>query len=660
MSKLPTNLTIDIDTGGTFTDGTISDGNTVTAMKVLTTPHDLTICFSNLIKGVADHFEVSETELLKKVNSVRYSTTVGTNTIIERKGPRIGLLVRKSDLSLFRSQNEDSLLGNILTPTEAKIRGISVNGSDGDKEALLTAIEDLLNEGAERLVISISGESDELERHLKRIIFEEYPRHILGALPVLFSTELTDDADILRRTGTAVLNAYLHPGLEHFLYKAEDILRNYRYPKPLFVFGNDGTSNRVAKVTALKTYNSGPTGGLEGGLQLAGFYGYENVATVDIGGTSTDVTFIHNGIPEEDSSGRIEDCQLSLPLRKISALGGGGGTIAKVTGKDFRLGPESAGAAPGPACFGFGGTEPTVTDANVVIGYFDRNAVLAGQVAVDGERAELAVKNKIAQPLGISVEEAAVLIRDTLEQRIGEYVRGGIVERGQQPEDVVLMAFGGAGPVHACGIAAYAGIRKVLIPGQCSVFSSFGISFSDVKHKYERNFSGFDPERIKNNVENMISRALIDMRGEGFSTENIKLVWDIKVTRDGQELMQLLDQDSIDEFFDAITKYVSPQSLLINITLKALGNLPHVGLANGSPSTVEVKPVSKREVVWTSERRSNTPVYSIDNLKERKVKISGPAIIEGAYTTFVIPFNWTLVSDDSGQFVLTTERSEAQ
>lgn len=660
MGNLPNNLTIDIDTGGTFTDGTISDGKTAMALKVLTTPHDLTICFNNLIKSVAGHYEVNETELLKKVQSIRYSTTVGTNTIIERKGPRIGLVVRESDLSLFHSLDENSLLGCILAPAETTVRGISVKGTGADKESILKAVEDLLNEGAERLVISISGESEELERLLKLIIFKEYPRHILGALPVLFSTELTDDSDIFRRTATAVLNAYLHPGLEHFLYKAEDILRNYRYPKPLFVFCNDGTSNRVAKVTALKTYNSGPIGGLEGALYLARHYGFENVATIDIGGTSTDVAFVHKGNPEEASTGSIEEFELSFPLRKINGLGGGGGTIARFTGKGFQLGPESAGAVPGPACFGFGGVEATLTDANVVIGYFDRNAILAGQVAIDGERAELAVKNKVAQPLGLSIEEAAILIRDTLEKRIGETLRMGILERGQAPENVVLMAFGGAGPVHACGIAAHAGISKVLIPGQCSVFSSFGISFSDVMHKYERNFSGYELDKIRHQTENMIKRAQIDMRGEGFAKENVKMLWDVNVDRNGQSLMSMVDREDIDEIFNSFEKYLNPKSLSVNITLKALANLPHVGLARNSFPAAGIEPVSRREVIWTSEKRTNTPVYSVDDIKNRIVKITGPAVVEGAYTTFVIPVNWSLASDESGQFILTAERNDLQ
>jgi len=589
-----------------------------------------------------------------------YSTTVGTNTIIERKGPRIGLVVQESDLPLFNGLEEGSLMGSILDPIDSKVRGIQVNGTDNDKEAILASIEELLNEGAERLIVSISGESAQLERHLKQIIYKEYPRHILGALPVLFSSELTEDSDIYRRTTTAVLNAYLHPGLEHFLYKAEDILRNKRYPKPLFVFCNDGTTNRVAKVTALKTYNSGPTGGLEGGLQLARHYDFEDAATVDIGGTSTDVTFIRKGTPEENVFGNIEDCALSFPLRNIGALGGGGGTIAKVSNRGFQLGPESAGAAPGPACFGFGGSDATVTDANVVLGYFASDALLAGQVAIDGARAEHAVSNMVAKPLGISVEEAAILVKDTLEKRIGEYLSRGFVERGQNPENVVLMAFGGAGPLHACGIAAHAGISKVLIPGQCSVFSSFGISFSDVMHKYERSFSSINMQNIKNQVENMVSRAQIDMRGEGFSVERVKLLWDLNISKDGEALMSLTDQEQIEACFAAIGAQSNSQNLSISIILKAQGNLPHAGLFNASLPNGKVEPVSHRQVVWDSGCKLNTPVYSLDDMTGHKVEVLGPAIIEGAYTTFVIPTNWTLKSDDYGQFVLTAERGEVQ
>lgn len=649
MASLSDQLTIDIDTGGTFTDGTISDGKQVFAVKVLTTPHDLTVSFRNLIATAAERYGVEEVELLKRVVSIRYSTTIGTNTIIQKNGPRIGLLMLDSDLPLIRNLDDESLIGSILSPMENTVRGVDWRGVDSDAKRVLEAVEYLLEHGAERLVVAISRDSEEIERRIKRIILSEYPRHILGALPILFSTEISMDSDIFRRTATAVLNAYLHPSLEHFLYNTEDFLRGLRYKKPLFIFSNDGTSNRVAKVTALKTYNSGPAGGLEGAANLARHYDLDRVVTIDIGGTSTDLSFIVNGQIEEQNPGEIDGTEVSIPLRKIVPLGGGGGTIARVRDEEFQLGPDSAGAAPGPACFGFGGTEATVTDANVVCGYFKSNALLAGQVTIDGERAEKAVRTKVADPLGLSVEEAGLLIRETLEKRIGQAIRSRIESRGFHPGQFTLMAFGGAGPVHAAGIAAYAGINRVIIPDMCAIFSSFGIGFSDVVHRYERTIQP-DAGQFQEAANALTERAMIDMRGEGFDRQSIELNWQI----------QLLDENGaaaiLEDLKDAEQELAKrPNVTEVKMLLQAKGRLPHLSLEEKDRPDISPSPREHRMVVWSAEQRVETPIYHLRDLDQVRAVIRGPAVVEGDNTTVVVPDGWVLARDRYDQYFLTRE-----
>jgi N-methylhydantoinase A/oxoprolinase/acetone carboxylase beta subunit len=622
VATTDTRITIDIDTGGTFTDGVVSTGSQTWPIKVLTTPHDLTISLRELIEEAAGRVGVDEAELLRRVESIRYSTTLGTNTIIERSGPRLGLLVDEEALAAIKAAPAGSLVADLLHPVDWHVRAVALTGDDSvDGEPVLQAVEELLEGGAERLVVVL--EADGAEDAVRRIVFSEYPRHILGALPVLFSGELAADADLGRRIATSLLNAYLHPQLETFLYEAESVLRARGLHRPLFVFCNDGTTNRVAKVTALKTHNSGPAGGVEAAAALARHYGFGQVATIDIGGTSTDVAFLTGARIEERRHGGIEGTELSMPMRRIDALGGGGGTIAEVTPDGtLQLGPRSAGAAPGPACFGFGGTDATVTDANLALGVFDPGQRFAGRVALDTDRARRAVEQHVAQPLGVSVHEAAHRIRDALERRIGAHLQAGIAKRGN--EECVLIAFGGGGAVHAARIAEHAGIDRVLVPGLASVCSAFGIGFADVEHRYGRIVPAGEVERAE---QELTERARIDMRGEGFSLDDVTFA----TTRSPA------DNGAVD------------------VGLTARAALPHIAFTAAKRPTDVPAPTSTREVWWDGAGATPTPIYAAADVDAREARIAGPAIVAGDIVTVCVPPGWALEHDPYDQSFLTRE-----
>lgn len=651
------NITINIDTGGTFTDGVLSDGVRTHSLKVLTTPHDLTLCFRNLLTLAAERLDVNVIEMLKHTAAVRYSTTVGTNAVIERKGPRIGLLISAEEVSELASLPGDGILADILSPFQSWIRGVDTAAEGLQPGAVLNAVEELLQEGAERLVVCLSGKSAQAtEAEAKRIILEEYPRHILGALPILFSTELTADEKFPRRMATAVMNAYLHPALEHFLYNAEDILRERKYPFPLFVFGNDGTTNRVSKVTALKTYHSGPSGGVEAARFLAQHYKLPALVSIDIGGTSTDCAFVIDGRHEEEPVGNIEDQEISFAIRTIHALGAGGGTIAKVTDGRFELGPESAGAAPGPACFGFGGELPTVTDANVVIGYFNPEGVFASQVTIDAERARKAVARFVAEPLGMTTEEAGAKIRDTLEKKAGEYLAARLNNKGLTPGDVVLATFGGAGPAHACGIADQVGIGKVLVPSLCSVFSAFGVGTSNVVHRYEANLPSDDVERLGSIVEAMTARANVDMKGEGFNAEAVSLSWYVNLVRNGKVAFHAKPRDIEDWQRVVESAPAKDRGTTTQVVLEAVGHLLHVDFPNGiDAGAPQPSPIKHRAVAWKGGKKTGTPIYEAKSLTGKAVRVPGPAIIEADDSTLVVPPTWVLKTDPHHQYILEKE-----
>lgn len=624
MSTTADRITIDIDTGGTFTDGVVSTGAQTWPIKVLTTPHDLTIALRELIEEAAARLDVGQSELLRRVESIRYSTTLGTNTIIERSGPRLGLIVAEPALATIRAAAPGSLVADLLDPVDWHVRTVALTGDEAiDGEPVLRAVEELLERGAERLVVVLGD--DDAEEEVRRIVFAEYPRHILGALPVLFSGELASDTDLGRRIATSLLNAYLHPQLETFLYEAESVLRARGLHRPLFVFCNDGTTNRVAKVTALKTHNSGPAGGVEAAAALARHYEVAHMATIDIGGTSTDVAFLTDGQIEERPRGTIEQTEFSLPMRRIDALGGGGGTIAEVVDGALRLGPRSAGAAPGPACFGFGGTEATVTDANLVLGIFDPGDRFAGRVALDAERARGAIADRIADPLGVPVQAAAHRIREALEHRIGDHLRAGIAERGAP--DCLLVAFGGGGAVHAARIAERAGIDRVLVPGLASVCSAFGIGFSDVEHRYERIVPDGDAAQTQAAERDLTERARIDMRGEGFSLDDVT--------------------------FAATQTAVDGHGVDVRVTARAA--LPHVGFTAQTRPAEPPQPTATRDVWWDATAPTATPVYASADVEARHARIAGPAIVAGDIVTVCVPPGWTLERDTYDQLFLTRE-----
>lgn len=619
-----TPFSLDLDSGGTFTDAVVGTDQGPVGVKVLTTPHDLTICFRHAIAKAADAVGLDVHELLGAVGVVRFSTTVGTNAVIERRGPRLGLLVAQVDDAAVRALPADRLPGALIDCVEA----IPASSSTGE---ILQGVERLLGASVDRIVVALAsggpGEPRESERALRATIAAHYPRHILGAVPLLLSTDVAGEDEFRRRLATALVNAYLHPALEQFLYETEKILAADHYPRPLLVFGNDGTSNRVAKVTALRTYNSGPSGGVEAVAAFARRYRLEHVVGVDIGGTSTDLSFATAGQPEDRDHGIIGSTEVSLRMRHVDAFGGGGGTIARVRDGTIVVGPDSAGSAPGPAGYGFGGVEPTVTDAAITLGRIAPDGVLAGEIAIHVDRAEQAIRERLAEPLGISVEHAALEVLDALEQAIADRIAQGAAERGWDLNAVTLIAFGGAGPGHAASIAARAGIARVLAPADAGVLSALGIGFSDVEHRYEQRVS-HESRTVAAARAELERRARLDMSGEGFVGERVELEWQAS-------------DDGGDENGPAVR-------------LRARGRLPHVEFSERVGASEAVASSGSRVVVWDDDGPRSTPRHDRDELLGRGGRVTGPAIVHSDVLTLAVPPGWDLEVDRYGQFCLTT------
>ena len=386
-------FTIDIDTGGTCTDGFFSRDGEFKTVKVLTTPHDLTVCLADCVKEGAKLFDVSVRDMLAATDVIRYSTTIGVNTLITKTGSKIGLIVSKGFKdSLYADDPKEAEPVFSLVPKEM-IDEVHEDIDDRgniittlEKEDVLDSMQRLIDMGARAIAVSLrnSHVNPAHERKCKSLIKDQYPNYYLGSLRVFLASEISDQPGDFQRTNTIVVNGYIHDALVKYLYKAEDDLRNNFCAHPLMVAHSYGGVARVAKTRAIDTYSSGPALGVIGAGTLGEMYGFSNVITVDIGGTSLDLGLIRDGVHHYDMNPSITGFPVSVPMITTYSAPIASGSIARLDGSNnLKVGPKSAGARPGPVCFNLGGMEPTVTDADVVLGIIDPDYFLGGRINKD-------------------------------------------------------------------------------------------------------------------------------------------------------------------------------------------------------------------------------------------------------------------------------------
>ncbi len=676
-------FTMDIDTGGTFTDGFLTCGEQIQKVKVDTTPHDFTECLLNCIEAGASRFGISMEEFLKQTEVIRFSCTIGTNALIQKNGPKLGLIVTKGhERRLYAHEDPVPALG--LLVARDMVEGVqSVTGSKGTHAApireaeLRRAVRKLLEKGARILVVSLqgSGFDGSQEKTVKSLISAEYPRHYLGSVPVLLASEVSTGAQEYLRTNTVLTNAYLHPEMVRVLYKAEEDLRRHYYNKPLMIVHANGGVARVAKTKAIDTHNSGPVAGLMGALFMSRLYELNNVITVDIGGTSTDVGLILNSTMELARESDIAGIPVDVPAFHVQSVGAGGGSIASVeeTSKKLRVGPQSAGALPGPACYDLGGYAPTATDADVVLGFIDPGYFLGGQRRLDKEKAAEAIEYDVAEAMGQGVEQAARHIHGQLARNAAQEIKKVLKGKQVSGKDPVLFAFGGAGGTYACEIAEILKVSRIYTFQQNSVFSAFGSSVMDVLHTYEERTAlllmvdkQFDSEAKRlfdELVEILVKRASTDMRGEGFDPGDIEftLELDLRVKQPAFETTVAspglrLDQEPDAAHLLSEVRLKARQAGISNpdriqgftvsgITLKAASLIPHFEPSPVSPGGENPKEALKgtRPVYW-EHGFADTEVFERNRLTSGNI-VPGPSIIEAEDTTYVIPAGWRFVVD---------------
>lgn len=620
---------INIDNGGTLTDIWVLDGAQSYHTKTITTPYDLSKCFYEGLKKVSaliygdDDLEA----LLQSTDHIRYSTTQGTNALVEKKGPRLGLILDKgfaiADLKQTIKEEEmfDAIVADRVEVVDDVLDGENYN------KALAEAVNSLSSEGSNRIVVACAGDDYlEKEARFRRSSLKLFPRHLLGAVPVLYAGSLSSDQSPTRRAWTAINNAYLHPEMERFLFNAENKLRDYRMQNPLLIYRNDGFAGRVAKTVALKTYSSGPRAGMDSARAYADYYGFKRCITMDVGGTSTDIGLIEEGVVKGFAHGEVEGVECSFPMCDIVSRGVGGGSIFRIEEEAIIVGPDSVGSAPGPACFGMGGKEATITDALLLMGLLDPQTYFGGEMKLDAERARSVVGKNIADPLGITVEQAIHQMFKAWAQAIADE----LIDYTDLHQGSTLSAFGGGGPMGVLAVAEAAGVDTVLVPRLSAVFSAHGIGFSDIAHMSELKLPANDSAGLDGTMAELKTRIARDMFSEGFKLDECEShIW-LRVN--GEEVAM-----------DAGTPALSAG---VGINDEVIAGFRAVKAVNRAviPDKAKVekhdaRSDSHRLLVNADGTTQDLPVVKVENQTPGATGV-GPAVIEEDFWTCKVEAGW--------------------
>ena len=502
---------IDIDVGGTFTDLVLNYEGKSLIKKVPTTPYDLSVCFSKVIEEGAASVGLTIDQLLPAIDMIRYSTTIALNRLIEKKGPRLGLITTEGheDVVLIgrgaqwidgtRVAERRNLAiqkkPDPLIPREHIVGVKERIDSRGrivrplDENDVRNKVRALVNQGVRGFVVSLLWGflNPTHEKRIKEIIRDEYKEFHIGFLPVVLGGQVVGKLGEYERTMAAILDAYLQRSMQIELSAMWDKLRDRGYTKPLLMIQSSGGIAEVFRTAASRTFNSCPVSGLMGAHHVAKTLGHKNVVMTDMGGTSFDVGLVvEDSVRSYDFRPIIDRWMVGITMIKTLSIGAGGGSIAwldKLLENRIQVGPKSAGSMPGPACFNQGGTEPTVTDADVVLGYLNPEFYYGGKLRLSKDRAIQAIREKIAKPLGIDVEQGAQIIRKIVNGNMASAIMKEVHLRGYSPEEFILFVGGGAGATHVEGYMA--DIPKAITFDFSPVFCAFGSSTMDIMHVYE-------------------------------------------------------------------------------------------------------------------------------------------------------------------------------
>jgi len=682
------------DVGGTFTDCFVVDQNGDFVLgKAPSTPSAIAEGFMASLNHARETAGISPKEFFSSLEVVGYGATTVLNSLLTRTGGKPGLLItrgfedlllmergKQSWVTLSRVDRIHPVTHRHQTPLvpRSRVRGITERTTARGQELVplhedevRAATLDLIDQGIDSLVILFlwSFLADAHEQRAKAIATAAVTARGLN-LPIFCSSEVSPTLRELPRANAATVEAFAGPSTLKALSTVESDLHEYGFAGDLQVMQSAGGLAPARHVRAIDTAMSGPVGGLVGTRYIGELYGFNNLISTDVGGTSFDVGLVADGFIGVDREPVLAGLLLSLPMMEVASIGAGGGTIARIDPLTRRLlvGPESAGAVPGPVCYGKGGTEPTVTDADLVLGYLNPKAFIGGKIQLDDRAASDSIRTRIAEPLGLTVEAAAAGIRDVIDTRMRETVVGMVAVRGFSLEDYVLLAFGGAGPTHVCGYTEGLPLRAVLTFPYAAAFSAFGAAAADYEHHYHRAVNlvippgASEPDRLA--VATSIStawarleeQALEQMQAEGVGPEKVRLRH-LAMVRYGRQLNDLVVTSPIarcESVADLERVLTTFEDLYARIYAKG-AQFPQAGFeifeVGLVASVLKVKPKLRPQPLvkpdpaaaqiderpaWFDGSFQPARRFSWSRLQPGH-RVVGPAIIEDPTTTLVIP-----------------------
>ena len=679
------NYSVAVDVGGTFTDVVLCnlDTNQQSVFKTPSTPDDPSAGF---LTGLQQILEVNGVKPAQ-VKHIFHGTTIATNAILENKGSRVGVLVPegfKYVLEIGRHGTPRLVNPNSWIKPERPVRPRDIEeipervSFDGeiliplDETAVRRAARRFRDEDISSIAVSFlhSYANRDHESRARELILEEFPN-----AQVSISSEVLAVFREYERTITTVLNAYVMPRVSTYLRNLERALGGEKVDSTLSIMKSNGgiVSSSVAVRQPVHTALSGPAAGVMATLQIAESTGVLNCISFDMGGTSTDVSLIKDRHPTTNLGGNLGDWPIQLPMLDIVTIGCGGGSIAAVSASGvLSVGPTSAGAVPGPVCYGHGGTAPTVTDANLVLGRINTQ-IAGGILSLDGRSAAEAIQQNIASPLGLDQNAAANGILKIANNTMVGAIRNISVERGHDPKDFALVAYGGAGPMHAIDVAALLGINHVVVPLNPGIASAFGLLAAEFKNDYARTFLQQAPGYDLDGIESVYSeleaegRAWLNEEGVPQEVHAISRSADLRYAHQGSEVtVPLSGKQATGETIDALVQefHAQHQQLygfsldqrveIVTLRVTVSGDVGSVALprrdgVSGSPE----KAILDRRQVYFDQGNGFVPcnIYSRDQLSPG-ASISGPAILEGMDSTVVINPGWTSLVDDYGNCII--------
>jgi len=679
-------MEIGVDTGGTFTDLVARvNGQPDITLKVPSTPNDPSLA---VIDGIARLLELTDTHP-SEVTRVVHGTTVATNAVLERKGALTGLIAtrgfrdvleigRMIRTALYDLELEPETPVFLAPGERRKEIGERIDANGAVIEALdetsaICAIDELANLGCQSIAVSLlfSFLNPVHELRVRELINGRHPN-----ITVSLSHEVDPAFREYERTVVTAFDAYTKPVLSRYLRRMDDELKSNGVVSPLQVMqsrGGVGEANTAAR-RPVRLFLSGPAAGVIGGAQTGSEARLDDVITVDIGGTSCDIALIGGGKPRTRPEGRIDGYPVRVPMVDVNAIGAGGGSLAWIDAAGgLRVGPESAGADPGPACYGMGGEQPTVTDASLVLGYLNPAYFAGGGLNLDPDRAAHAIEQKIASRLGLSVQAAAQGIHRVVNAQMAEGMRLVSIRQGFDPRDFSLVPLGGGGPVHAIPLAEELDIRCIVVPRHPGVLSAAGLLSAPIEHEMAAGF----PHDL-DAVDLTVLRGVLDkldmacaelMQNERVQRSRVSINYSADVCYIGQSHylevpVDLSEHDPLTAIYEAFVAThqqvfgyaTQSRARLVNLrsvhrvdrdTIKAL---PPV--SNAAPE----RSVSREVTVGEAGASVSADVFARDRLQAGQT-ITGPAIIEQSDTTTIVYLGWQAQVQANGDLKLQAIKS---